>query len=336
LTVTRKLSSGEHVSEYPAVSAPLPDPIVALEAARKATTAAEIVRLIREYDLVRECVPTQFLTDPGVWEALLEKMPLTAMLRNLATMTRVGLLAPMSAAVRTVCARLADEAHLKKARVHPIAVLSALKTYQQGHGERGQNTWNPVVQVVNALDGAFYLAFGATEPTGKRHLLALDVSGSMSSGTIAGVPGLTPRVATAALSLVTANVEPQHAFVKFDHGIQPLSISPRQRLDDVMRTTSQWEGGGTDCALPMLHAAEVKMPVDAFVILTDNESWAGKVHASQALEMYRQKMGIPARAICVGMTATNFSVLDGQDAGSLNVVGFDTAVPQLMSQFVAD
>ena len=44
-------------------------------------------------------------------------------------------------------------------------------------------------------------------------------------------------------------------------------------------------------------------------------------------------MGIPARLIVVAMTATGFSIADPEDAGMLDVVGFDTAVPNLISEF---
>ena len=329
--------------------------IAAVEHARRAATKEEICRLIRDYDLPRECVPTQWLTEASVWEALLERMPMTAMIRNLATMTRVGLLAPMSAGTTKVVSELGNADRLRKARVHPIAVLAALLTYKAGRGERGQHTWNPVSQVVDALDAAFYSAFGNVEPTGKRWLLALDVSGSMNSGTIAGVPGLSPRVASAALALVTANVEPQHLFVAFtsggyrspaadngqyahmgyQNGISPLAVSPRQRLDDVCRETAALPMGGTDCALPMLYAAEYRIPVDVFVILTDSETWHGAIHPAQALQQYRQRMGIPAKMIVCGMVSNGFSIADPEDAGQMDVVGFDTATPQLMSQFAA-
>ena len=49
-------------------------------------------------------------------------------------------------------------------------------------------------KIVDALDKAFYLSFGSVEATGKRVLLALDVSGSMSGGEIAGMTGITPHV----------------------------------------------------------------------------------------------------------------------------------------------
>jgi 60 kDa SS-A/Ro ribonucleoprotein len=197
---------------------PHPDPalrlIWAFERIQRAASVPEVVHLIREYRLPREAVPTQFLSAPEVWEALLEtEMPMTALIRNLATLTRVGLLVPGSEAARRILAQLGDAGRLRAARIHPIAVLVALKTYAQGKGERGTSTWTPVPQVVDALDMAFYATFQNVEPTGKRWLLALDVSGSMSMGTVSGVPGLTPCVASAAMALITAATEQHHTFL---------------------------------------------------------------------------------------------------------------------------
>ena len=107
---------------------------------------------------------------------------MTALIRNLATMTRVGVLAPGSDGTAKVVAQLGDAERIRRARVHPIAVLAALRTYASGRGVRGRSEWNPVREVVDALDAAFYAAFGNVEPAGKRLLLALDVSGSMTCG----------------------------------------------------------------------------------------------------------------------------------------------------------
>jgi 60 kDa SS-A/Ro ribonucleoprotein len=304
------------------------------ERAKRATAPGEIAALIREYDLPRECVPTSFLTEASVWDALLEKIPMTAMIRNLATMTRAGLIAPGSQATGKVIQELRNPERIRKSRVHPIALLSALKTYAQGHGERSDSTWEPVQRIVDALDEAFYAAFQNVNPTHRRLLIALDVSGSMSEGRIAGVPGLTPRDASAALALVTAATEPNHDFIGFSTELIPLRISPKRRLDDAVKTISDLPYGGTDCALPMLHALEKKQEFDAFVVITDNETWHGKIHPTQALERYRQKTGIPAKLIVVGMTASGFTIADPNDGGMLDVVGFDTATPQLMAEFI--
>jgi 60 kDa SS-A/Ro ribonucleoprotein len=147
--------------------------------------------LIRAYRLPCEVVPSPLLTRRDVWEALLEDMPYMALIRNLATMTRVGLLAPLSAATRRVTERLRDGEGLRRSRVHPLHILMALKTYSTGRGMRGTHTWTPVPEITEALDAAFYQAYAAVEPAGCKLLVALDVSGSM--GPWAGAPWAASR-----------------------------------------------------------------------------------------------------------------------------------------------
>ena len=308
--------------------------INAFEQAQRAKSASEIVGLIKEHELPREAVPMELLNTVEVWEALLPHMPLTAMIRNIATMTRVGLIAPLSQGSKLVAEKLANVEAIKKARVHPIQLLSALKVYQQGHGERGTNTWTPVQTVVDALDEAFYTAFDNVEPTGKNIMLALDVSGSMGSGAIAGIPGLTPRVASAAMAMVTAKVE-KNVYIKgFSTQFIDLNISGKKRLDDVISVIDRLPFAGTDCALPMVYATKNKLDVDAFFVYTDNETWAGNIHPHQALQEYRKQSGNNAKSVVVGMVTNGFTIADPNDAGMLDVVGFDSSAPAVMSDFI--
>jgi 60 kDa SS-A/Ro ribonucleoprotein len=313
----------------------VPAVVGAYQRAQTAETAKETAGLIRTNPgLPREALNPDHLTDPDVWMALVEQgMPMTALMRNLATMSRIGLLKPMSEAERIILAQLGDSERLRKARVHPLAVLVALKTYEQGYSDRSGQQWTTAPRVVDALDAAFYGAFGNVEPTGKRTMLALDVSSSMDWAAIAGMPGITPRVGSAAMALVTAAVEPQHIVTAFSHQFVQVTLSPRQRLDDVIRVLSGIPMGGTDCAIPMLAAGQSGLDIDTFVIYTDSETWAGSIHPAQALERYRQKTGIPAKLVVVGMVSNGFSIADPNDPGMLDVVGFDTATPTVISEF---
>ncbi|MGO9789675.1 MAG: TROVE domain-containing protein [Solirubrobacteraceae bacterium] len=329
----------------------LPRIVEGFVAAQAAETSKRAAALVREYRLPREALQPEHLSSPEVWAALLDDMPMTALLRNLATMTRVGVIALGSDGTASVLAQLGDSERIRKARVHPIGVLAALRTYGAGHGARGRGVWNPVREVIDALDAAFYTAFENVEPTGKRLLIALDVSGSMVAGHVAGVPGLTPRDASAALALVTAATESRYETVGFfagaggfrkrgggrfaghADGLTPLQVSPRQRLDDAVKTVSGLPFGGTDCALPMLYAQAMGREIDTFVIYTDSETWAGDIHPVQALRDYRKASGIDARLVVVGMVSNGFSIADPADAGMLDVVGFDTATPQLIADF---
>jgi 60 kDa SS-A/Ro ribonucleoprotein len=294
-------------------------------------------KIITENNLPREVVPTAMLNKIEIWEALLESMPMTALVRNLGKMTSVGLLkSNLCSATKKVIVQLSDNEVIQKSRIHPLQILMALKTYERGKGVKGSLSWSPVSKIVDALDDAFYASFDNVEPTGQNWLLAMDVSGSMDgywSWRGGEKPILTPREGAAAMAMVTARTEPNYEMVAFSHRIVPLSISPRMRLDSVIKKMQAMNFGGTDCALPMTHALKQGIPVDTFVVYTDSETWYGNIHPKQALDQYRQKMGRPAKSVVVGMEANNFTIADPNDAGMLDVVGFDTAVPTILSEF---
>ena len=139
-------------------------------------------------------------------------------------------------------------------------------------------TWEPVPQIVESLDAAFYMAFDNVEPSHKNTFLALDVSGSMKSGTVAGCQGLTPRNASAAMALVIARTEPNYHIFGFSDEFVHIPITAADRLASAIEAVSGLPHGGTDCALPMLYALENKLEVDMFTIYTDNETWHGDIH----------------------------------------------------------
>ena len=330
---------------YPAVAS-LPPVIDAFEVLRRVTDVRVVVRLIREHNLAREHVPSRWLDEPRVWHALLERMPATALVRNLGKLTAVGLLAPLSEGARLVADRLGDGDWLARSRLHPMAILLAASVYGQGKGVKGKLSWTPVPQVVAALDAAFYRAFAGVAPTGKRRLLALDVSGSMAAP-VAGSP-LSCREAAAALTLIALRTEAEVHVVGFaaggsgfggKHGggdprLAELALSGVTTIAEAVRAAAAVPMGGTDCSLPMRVALRKGWQVDSFEVYTDNETWAGPVHPVQALKRYREATGIAARLVVQAFTATPFTIADPSDAGSLDVVGLDAASPALVADFV--
>lgn len=312
----------------------LPDVVNGHLAAMQAQTASELVPLIEKYELTWEAIPTWALKDRDVWIALLPNLGMTALLRNLSTLTRVGVIAPLSKYVPEIVNRLTDEDTLRKSRIHPYSVLQALSVYRSGVSVSGQATWSPNSNIVSALDSAFYKAFSNVEPTGKRHMLAIDISGSMNVNLIGGA--VSAREASAAMAMVTARTEPQHHFVGFGHKLKELKINSSMDIASVCEAISSIHFQRTDCAQPILHALEKRMKVDVFVVYTDNETYYGSVHPSEALKQYRKKMGIDAKLIVVGMTSTGFSIADPLDHGMLDIVGFDASAAALMADFVRE
>ncbi len=333
--VTRASKDGTQISTTYDTTDALPELLAGYEELKRTEKRADVIKLIEKHEFTHEMVPNVWKNETDVWAALLANMPMMATVRNLGKMTQVGLLKPYAKEVQTVLQRLTADA-IKQSLIHPIQILMALITYRSGKGVRGSLTWEPVPQIVNALDAAFYMAFDNIEPSEKNTLLALDVSGSMGSGTVAGCKGLTPRTASAALSLVTARTEPNYHIFGFSDDFVHLPIAAE---DDLTSTVEKVRGipmGATDCALPMLYAIENKLEVDVFIIYTDNETWYGDIHPKTALDMYRQDMGRPAKCAVVGMIANKFSIADPNDAGMLDFVGFDTATPALLSDFAKD
>lgn len=334
-TVTRVTYDGTQISTtYDATDA-LPALLAGYEELKQTKKRDAIIELIEKHQFTHEMVPNEWKDDPVVWAALLDNMPVIATVRNLGKMTQVGLIKPFASAVQTVLERLSADA-IKRSLIHPIQILMALITYRSGKGVRGSLTWEPVPQIVDALDAAFYMAFDNVEPSGKNTLLALDVSGSMGSGTVAGCQGLTPRNASAAMALVTARTEPNYHIFGFSDNFVRLPITATDKLASAVDAVSGIPMGNTDCSLPMLYALENKLEVDVFIIYTDNETWFGDIHPKTALDMYRQEMGRPAKCAVVAMVANKFSIADPNDAGMLDFIGFDTATPAVLSDFARD
>lgn len=301
---------------------------------------SKAVSLIIDHRLEREAVPTALLNEGRVWEALLPNMGLTAIMRNLNKMTIVGLLAPLSDASKSVIAKITSAEALKGARIHPMQALISAKQYGAGRGQDHGNgrtplTWTPNQRIVDALDEAFYLAFGAITPSNKNILVGVDTSGSMRGWSVMGINNFSAIEAAAAMALVTLATEPNSHVMAFDTRAHEVpGFTPRLRLKEATEVMRRFGGGGTDTSLPFKYAVDKKMRLDAIATYTDNETWAGYKHPAERLAEYERKFG-PVAAINVAFVANHASQLDPRGHNLLEVTGMDSSVPALISEFVS-
>jgi 60 kDa SS-A/Ro ribonucleoprotein len=291
--------------------------------------------LIEKHRIPREAIPSELLREAVVWEALLPSMGITALLRNLGNMAKAGLLEQDSEATRFVAAKVQNADVLKKGRVHPIAVLAALKVYESGKGVKGSGTWVANRRLVAALNEAFYLAYGAVQPSGKRIGLALDISTSMIGNKVAGMDFMTARELEAAITLVLLNTERDVDVVGFSHELVSFAgkLRPSTTLQEAVRIMQELPFGGTYCSLPIIDAAASGKDFDASVTMTDNETHDPH-GVSGYLNAYRQKVGHRVTHSVLAFTAVDFTIGDPADPDVLNVAGFDSAVPQVLADFV--
>lgn len=307
-----------------------------------------------EANVPREALPTEALQNKCVWEALVPNMGLHAIFRSLGAMTSNGALEEGSEITRLVAARMKDTAALRRQRVHPFVPLLASLMYRQGHGDRSSRTWIPIRQVIEALDDSFELAFDAVKPTGKRMLVAIDISGSMSASCI-GTP-IVASTAAAAMAIAIAAPEPFATVVHFDSQVQRVVGITKRTVISSLQTAS---GGGTDLSAavrwalgergvinpyiskflytpmqspPTLRADPQKF--EAIIVLTDNETWAGQAHNQQLLERYRKDVSPESKFVCCSMAANHANIIDPTDGLSLGCAGLDGNLPSIITDFL--
>ena len=312
----------------------VPQLLVDFETMKRATDKASVLKLIEGSDfLTWEMVPTQFLKDKDVLFALLKNMGLTAMIRKLGALTAHGVIAPLSEGAKLVIAKMADVEQLRRARVHPITLLQAMKQYSAGAGERGSLTWKADQRVISALDEAFYASFGTIDKTDESYMLGVDISGSMTGGGVNGSPNLQPADVAAVMAMAVARNQPNHYMVGFKHDLEELKISPKMRLDAALAAmrAMHWSGGSTDPSKVFEHAQRRGLKVDKFVIITDNEVNCGRSAPAQALKQYRAATCTSAKCVVIATTVSKFTIADPKDAGMLDIAGFDSAAPQIIA-----
>lgn len=310
-----------------------------------AQNITEVIEILGRYpNLPWETIPTQFLKDAEVWKQLFANGQLQgqALVRQITRLSRIGAFNDMVFA-REVADKLTDSDMIAKTRLHPIQYLLASVTHREGQLVRTGNDWysyssrkkdwQTVSVIADALDVGFHQAFKSVVPANKRTMLALDVSGSMGQNAL-GID-LSCAQVTAAMSMVTARVEPFYMIRGFSTTLKDLGITPSMDFGTVMRKVRDNNFGGTDISAAIDWALKNKIAVDTFQVYTDNETYGGR-HVYKALNDYRNKMGIPAKLAVVGIASTEFSVADPQDPqGQLDVVGFDTNAPAILADFSA-
>ena len=291
--------------------------IYAFEQLKKATEEVEIVRLVEDYRLTHDIIPSLCRKSAAVWEALLGSMPYMAMVRNLGHMTEVGLITSQSAATALVVMRLVDRGRIRRANVHPAALLSALAKYRSG-------PWQASRDVGGALEDALELAFANIEPTGRRLFLGIDASLLANDARCLGMSHVPTAHAAATMAMEFARVDPYSQIALLDREPAFIDIAKTANLGQVCGAVTR-ASGPADPSTAIEHARENGMHVDAFVFFSFHLPL-------DALEDYRRQTGIPARLVIVAPAGADFEGTVPQYV--MRVAGFDATVPRAIRKFI--
>jgi 60 kDa SS-A/Ro ribonucleoprotein len=303
--------------------------------------------------LPREILPSEINAMPAYWQNVVRTLPPTALIRNLATMTRLGLMENEEFLVPLVD-RLTDVDTLRRARVHPMSLLLAFLAYSKGgaglRSSAGPHVPHPAI--LGALGVSFETSLTRMIPIEGPILVACDVSGSMDAE-VNGSPGMKAREAAAAIALMLskacreAEVVPfntncpatQDALVATSFGrssrvVRPSygPLKPASLLELILQLSSM--SGGTDCAAPIRYATQNRRAVRAIIIVSDQDSWAGQEHVAQAMEEYRQQVVPDAKLVVMATTGQGSTLVDPQDRRAIGIAGFDLSAFQVVEWFL--
>ena len=339
------------------------------------TDTDDLIHLVHKYRLVREHLPTWAMKSCAVQKALLfgdyrrggaKPPPMTALLRNLASLTSIGLFEDKEILALAV-KHLTDKDAVQKSRIHPVNVIIAWFVYRKGKGFKGKLTWTPQKEIVDALEQMAFLAFTNAPPTTKRYGVFIDGSGSMTEETT--FQGLSNADIAALLSLVIARsgqgalppspMRPQaqlqeHLFYVFSaknpvrykqYGIPTDNtglydvghqIHANSTFEEVLAAVQLSNWGTTDISNGIRYLEKSNKHVDAIVVITDNDINTGE-KPLVALNSYRKTIGNPnVKLITLAVELNDLTIADPSDKGMLDMCGFDTNSYQVMHAFTHD
>lgn len=247
---------------------------------------AEIIKLVREYKLPWEVVvPSVKKMTTQIWKALMGTMPYMALLRNLNTFDRHGVLAD-KAAVQEIARRLSDRENVKKSKQLPFRFWNAFKVYTGPQ------------EIRDALSDALEASFENMPELSGRICISNDTSGSM--GSPASEKGTTTYAEIAGIfAAALFKKAPDVMLLPFDTEVHAEKgrVSRRDTILSIVQAISG-HGGGTDIGAPIRHLLREKKQVDVFIGITDQEDWAGRGFLTE-WEEYKRKLSPNAKAFLV-------------------------------------
>lgn len=337
-----KFVLGNYMGKFSDYDTNMPRIIDGFNAIQKAPSVSSVISILDTFpELPWETIPTEFLKSPEVWKKLFYNGQLKgqALVRNITRLAKMEAFYDSSFR-NDIAAHLADPALIKNSRLHPMQYLNASVVYNEGQidrsyfgygGAQRNRTWTPNTMILDALKSGFYETFKNVEPSGKSFMIALDVSGSMSWTAAVGTD-LTAAQASGAMAMITARVEENSETFGFSNTFKPLNILPTDSFESVMKKITGMNFGSTNASLPMSHALSTNRNVDTFVVITDNEVNTGS-HPKATLDKYRKSVNPEAKLAVMAVTPTQFTIADPRDPGMLDVVGFDSDTPKMISDF---
>ncbi|MES2466693.1 MAG: RNA-binding protein [Verrucomicrobiota bacterium] len=294
--------------------------------------AFEAFKEAREANAVPD-VPFQMLTAldlcPAHWAQIARTASWQTTRMNLNTFARHGVFAGPGMA-RLIAERLRDPDKVRKARVFPYQLMAAYANVSV----------DVPGEVKEALQDAMETATQNVPSIAGKVWILPDVSGSMQSPVTGYRPGSTTAVRCLDVAaLVTA------CFLRNNRGAEvlpftdrlvPVVLNPRDTVLTNAAKLAALPPGATDCSVPLAEMNRRKAKGDLVLIVSDNESWAGRQTGPATALMVQweafRKRNPGAKLVCLDIQP-HASSQAPERADVMNIGGFSDSVFEVIAAF---
>lgn len=244
-------------------SAELLPQVSAYEALKRSTDPSQARELIEKGRIPHEVATGIVKPDQATWGFIMRQMPHFALLRNLNTLTRQGVLGD-SENVEYVVGRLTDRKAVLNSRVLPFRYFEALQAYI--------NDGNTNNRIVGALGQALETSFQNMPELVGNVVIGVDTSGSMGSS----IGGKSSARYIDVASIFAAALYKKSRSVTvypFDTRVHNFTYNQGDSILTIAKGISGYGGGGTDIGSFVREVNRNSGKVDTLIGITDSEEW---------------------------------------------------------------
>lgn len=298
------------------------------------TTNAEAVvsTLLRRWPTLHEDVPDAWLKYPSVWRQIVPTLSTDALVRWLPRLTAAKLLHAEDRLHEAIWQRL----QLGGLGVSPTAPVAALRAIGALRHAAQAPAHEPPGALERALWGLFHDRVRATTPSLDTLVIAIDPAASTASDGIADLPGVAPRVAFAALTLMAAAKARTAHVLAFGKSLVPIALDADERIDTLLARLDAVAPGATDGASPIDWAVRHSVRADAFLVLSGTRPHRHAGQPEEAFGRYRDMVGKRATWLAVSHGPHRLCQDAPSDLNMMEARGLDSHVPALVLELLGD
>jgi hypothetical protein len=314
----------------PMVDDPALELLSAYELLQTTDSEAMVAALLRRWPHLREDVPVGWLNSPIVWREILPTLSSDALVRWLPRLANTPLL-HQEGRVRADLLQRLQLGGLSQAPLAPVIALKALGAVRDACQRSGQPRSEALE---SALLDLFHARVRATRRTGATLVVAIDPAASTAPDGLPDLPGLAPRTALAALTLMAASAAERVHVLAFGKTLTPIALAPDERLDTLIAKLEAVPAGRVDGAAPVDWAVQQAVDADAFLVLSGTRPLAAAPEAS--FGRYRAMAGRRASWLGVSTGPHRLCQTPPTDLNMMEAHGLDAGLPALILELIGE